>query len=119
MLLTGAWLSQQLLVSAEPSSPRPHDSDRVLDEQQIPHAGLSCGLCENPILEGTIHTFHGSCDAEQFEKRIDIRPLKDEALRILRPGNAGRELLLALSDRVSRAEALVLFPAVLTVLQNV
>lgn len=91
--------------------------DRAMEEQQIPRGLLTCGFCSKLIESGILHTFHGDCYDQRFEPSVDIRQLKDEVRRILRPGHPARELTLALPDKISKVEMPGCFLAILHLLQ--
>jgi hypothetical protein len=51
-------------------------------------------------------------------RTVDLTGVKDEARWSLAPGDVGRELVLALPDRIDDGELDALFPTLLRVLRN-
>lgn len=72
--------------------------DRVMEEEQVPRAPLSCDQCHKAIHEGWLYTFHAECFDERFEGEVDLNRLKSTVQRGFEPGHPVREFVLGLPD---------------------
>jgi hypothetical protein len=92
--------------------------DRAFEASDIPRSPLRCGLCNEAIQEGVLHTFHGKCYEERFEANVDLTKVKLEVSKGFRPGDPARELALRLPDQVTKLELPGLAMALLYLLQD-